>query len=123
MCKYERVASVTAAWIFALLCTSLTVSRIFSGTQHVSAGGGLWSWREREGHTAQHVYPRAFCFVSNRTDIFAGEPPPLPVALALAEVVANQRGGLTRRWFDRVLDARMADLERAQPETIEEMET
>ncbi|CAM9375386.1 unnamed protein product [Pylaiella littoralis] len=56
-------------------------------------------------------------------DIFAGEPPPLPVALALAEVVANQRGGLTRRWFDRVLDARMADLERAQPETIEEMET
>lgn len=57
------------------------------------------------------------------TDIFAGEPPPLPVALALAEVVASQKGGLTRRWFDRVLDARMADLERTQSETLEEMET
>ncbi len=57
------------------------------------------------------------------TDIFAGEPPPQPVALALAQVVANQEGGLTRRWFDRVLDARMADLERTQPATIEEMET
>lgn len=57
------------------------------------------------------------------TDIFAGEPPPQPVALALAQVVADQEGGLTRRWFDRVLDARMADLERTQPETIEEMET
>ncbi|CAN0589593.1 unnamed protein product, partial [Ectocarpus sp. 12 AP-2014] len=56
-------------------------------------------------------------------DVFVGEPPPLPVALALAEVVTNQKGGLTRRWFDRVLDARMADLERTQPETLEEMET
>ncbi|CAM9259692.1 unnamed protein product [Ectocarpus sp. 6 AP-2014] len=56
-------------------------------------------------------------------DVFVGEPPPLPVALALAEVVANQKGGLTRRWFDRVLDARMADLDRTQPETLEEMET
>lgn len=62
-------------------------------------------------------------FVQTNTDIFAGEPPPLPVALALAEVVAEQKGGLTRRWFDRVLDARMADLERTQPETLEEMET
>lgn len=56
-------------------------------------------------------------------DIFAGEPPPQPVALALAEVVAKQKGRLTRRWFDRVLDARMDDLERTQPETLEEMET
>lgn len=61
--------------------------------------------------------------LSCRTDVFVGEPPPLPVALALAEVVANHKGGLTRRWFDRVLDARMADLERTQPETLEEMET
>lgn len=59
------------------------------------------------------------------TDIFAGEPPPQPVALALADVVSMQGPGklLTRRWFDRVLDARMADLERTQPETLEEMET
>lgn len=58
-------------------------------------------------------------------DIFAGEPPPQPVALALADVVGKQGAGrlLTRRWFDRVLDARMADLERSQPETLEEMET
>ncbi|CAM9519809.1 unnamed protein product [Hapterophycus canaliculatus] len=57
------------------------------------------------------------------TDTFAGEPPPLPICLALAEVVANHKGALTRRWFDRLLDARMADLDRTQPETLEEMET
>lgn len=56
-------------------------------------------------------------------DIFAGEPPLQPVTLALAEVVGPQKVGLTRRWFDRVLDARMADLESTQPLTIREMET
>ena len=69
---------------------------------------------------------RARCFPSDRavydTDIFAGEPPPQPVALALAQVVGKEKAGLTRRWFDRLLDARMADLERTQPETLEEME-
>lgn len=80
--------------------------------------------REREANTHIATSHRAFFFVlAFGTDIFAGEPPPLPVALALAEVVANQKGGLTRRWFDRVLDARMADLERTQSATIEEMET
>lgn len=57
------------------------------------------------------------------TDIFAGEPPPQPIALALAEIVGKENGVVTRRWFDRVLDARMADLERTQLETLEEMET
>ena len=57
------------------------------------------------------------------TDIFAGDPPPQPVALALADIIKKEPGVLTRRWFDRVLDARMVDLEQAQPETLVEMET
>ncbi|CAN0334501.1 unnamed protein product [Ascophyllum nodosum] len=56
-------------------------------------------------------------------DIFAGDPPPQPVALALADIIKKEPGLLTRRWFDRVLDARMVDLEQAQPETLVEMET
>lgn len=57
------------------------------------------------------------------TDIFAGEPPPQPVALALADVISKEPGLLTRRWFDRILDARMVDLELSQRETLVEMET
>lgn len=96
----------------------------------------LW----REGRLAVHTRPqtrqdtlqnllfflRAWVHVILcAADIFAGEPPPQPVALALADVVRKQGPGrlLTRRWFDRVLDARMADLERSQPETLEDMET
>lgn len=60
-------------------------------------------------------------------DIFADDPPVLPIAVALAEVLYQQSfqptGGLTRRWFDRILDARMADLESSQPTSIAEMET
>jgi phytoene/squalene synthetase len=43
-----------------------------------------------------------------------------PVAAALAETA---RGGvLTRRYFDRIVEAREADLEGLQPETLEQLE-
>ena len=48
------------------------------------------------------------------TDIFAGDPPPQPVELALADIIKKEPG---------LLDARMVDLEQAQPETLVEMET
>ncbi|CAM9832688.1 unnamed protein product [Discosporangium mesarthrocarpum] len=54
-------------------------------------------------------------------EIYEGRAPPQPIALALAEAV--QRHGLTKRWFDRILDARMADLDSPQLQTIKSMET
>lgn len=54
--------------------------------------------------------------------IYAHSPntPNHPVARALAEAVRAH--GLTRRWLDRVLEARMRDLDSVQPQTMAELE-
>ncbi len=46
--------------------------------------------------------------------------PAHPVARALADAVAAH--GLTRRWLDRVLEARARDLDSVQPQTMAELE-
>jgi NADH dehydrogenase [ubiquinone] 1 alpha subcomplex assembly factor 6 len=50
----------------------------------------------------------------------AARLPPHPVARALADAVAAH--GLTRRWLDRVLEARARDLDNVQPQTLGELE-
>ncbi|CAM9184670.1 unnamed protein product [Choristocarpus tenellus] len=53
--------------------------------------------------------------------IFDGNPPPQPIAIALSQAV--ERHKLTKRWFDRLLDARIADLHNPQLSSIKAMET
>lgn len=49
-----------------------------------------------------------------------GKLPPHPVARALRDAVAAH--GLTRRWLDRLLEARLRDLDGVQPQTMAELE-
>jgi len=52
--------------------------------------------------------------------IYQGKSPAHPVARALAEAV--QAHNLTRRWLDRLLEARLQDLDNIQPTTMAELE-